>query len=73
MYIFYSNEDFLKSLKTKEVKVNWLRTFNIFKKQLSETFAEEFNGMWRDENLTEKINILNGLKEKYKYEQTPTW
>ncbi|XP_077283885.1 uncharacterized protein LOC143909670 [Arctopsyche grandis] len=68
-----SDEEFFEWLKLRGANVNWVRMFDLIKKQLSIDLVEEWNDMWETENLTEKINTLNQLKEKYKNETKQAW
>lgn len=69
----FSDEEFFEWLKLRGANVNWVKMFDLIKKQLSVDLVEEWNDMWETENLTEKINTLNQLKEKYKNETKPAW
>lgn len=60
------DEDFLDTVpKAKLKRVKWLPMFNCLKQGILDDMVQELNAMWEEENMPEKIEIVEKQKVKY--------
>ncbi|KAJ0176106.1 hypothetical protein K1T71_008280 [Dendrolimus kikuchii] len=60
-----SNEDFLELVPKAKLRVKWVPMFNCLKQAIYEEMVKEFSTMWKFENMSEKLEILDKQKEKF--------
>lgn len=73
LFSIYSDDELKANYTKKDGEMNWMKLRGIFRKQLATDLKEEWNEMWEDEKLGEKLTKLRQIIKNTPETAQPAW